>query len=86
MMARITYKIPKEIITNFTKEALKNKDGNNHVETLALVAGHLIGDQLIAKDLIYPKQKGTSTSVENLGKFFMIFFFNLKSLQIKITC
>lgn len=68
MMATITYKVPKDLIDDFTKEALKNKDKDGYVETLALVTGYLSGTQLIAKDLIFPKQKGTSTSVENLGK------------------
>ena len=72
-MATIKYEIPKELIDYFTKEALKNKDGKGHVETLALVAGHLNGNQLVAKDLIFPKQNGTSSSVENLGKLLICF-------------
>ena len=67
-MAPITYKIPKDLIDSFIKEALKNKGTNGHIECLALVAGQWNGNQLIAKDLIFPKQRGTSTSVEDLGK------------------
>ena len=71
MMAPITYKIPKDLIDSFVKEALKNKNTNDHIETLALVVGYRSGNQLVAKDLIFPKQKGTSTSVEDLGKYLM---------------
>ena len=69
MMATITYKVPKDLIDDFTTEALKNKDRHGHVESLALVAGHWNGNQLIANDLIFPKQRGTSNSVEDLGKY-----------------
>ena len=68
MMAAITYKIPKDLIDSFIKEALKNKGKNGHIESLALVVGHWHGNQLIARDLIFPKQRGTSSSVEDLGK------------------
>ena len=62
------YKIPKDLIDNFIKEALQSRDDNGQVESLALVAGFLDGNQLTAKDLIFPKQKGTSFDVEDLGK------------------
>ena len=74
MMARITYKIPKDLIDGFIKEALKNTDRNGHIESLALVAGYWNGNELIAKDLIFPKQRGTSSSVEDLGKYFILFY------------
>ena len=67
-MEKMEYKIPKDLIDNFIKEALQSRDNNGQVESLALVAGLLDGNQLIAKDLVFPKQKGTSFDVEDLGK------------------
>ena len=47
--------------------ALLNKKDKNHIETLALIAGVWSGRHLIAKDLIFPKQNGSSSDVEDLG-------------------
>ena len=64
------YKIPEELIQSFTKEALKTIAHNgSHNETLAIVTGYWSGNLLIAHDLIFPKQIGCSTSVEDLGKY-----------------
>ena len=47
---------------------LKNKTTNGHIETLALITGCWNGSTLIAKDVIFPKQTGTSMEVEDRGK------------------
>ena len=67
-MEKVTYKISKQLIDAFTKEALKNRNKSGHNETLALIAGVWQEGELIAKDLIFPKQNGTSSDVEDLGK------------------
>ena len=67
MNGTIKYIICEEIIKIFCKEALKNKSSNGHIETLALVTGYWDGTSLIADGLIFPKQSGTSTEVEDLG-------------------
>ena len=66
-MKDIAYKIPKGLIQAFETEALKNRSKNGHIETLALVAGTFSEGALVAKDLIFPNQKGTSSDVEDLG-------------------
>ena len=68
-MSKIRYKIPRELLDSFITRALVNTDENGHLETLALVAGHWDGKNLVANDLIFPKQKGTSTEIEDLGKY-----------------
>ena len=67
MNGTIDYIISKEILENFCKEALKNKSPSGHIETLALVTGYWNGINLIADGLIFPKQQGNSTEVEDLG-------------------
>ena len=67
------YKIPSSIIEKFGKVALENKYLNRHIETLALITGVWSGNEIIAKDLIFPKQRGSSTDVEDLGKTLQTF-------------
>ena len=63
----VVYEIPYQMIEAFGKVALLNKKDKNHIETLALIAGVWSGRHLIAKDLIFPKQNGSSSDVEDLG-------------------
>ena len=67
MNGKIRYIISEEILETFCWEALKNKSPSGHIETLALVTGYWNGTNLIADGLIFPKQSGTSTEVEDLG-------------------
>lgn len=77
MEGSLTYKIPHSLIEEFGKVALDNKYGDKHIETLALVTGVWSQGNLIAKDLIFPKQRGTSFDVEDLGNFKWLLAFNL---------
>ena len=63
----VVYKIPYQMIEEFGRVSLLNKKNGSHVETLALIAGFWSGRQLIAKDLIFPKQNGSTSDVEDLG-------------------
>ena len=65
---KILYKIPNDIIKEFGKLALENKSLNGHIETLALITGFWSGNDIIAKELIFPKQRGSPIAVEDLGK------------------
>ena len=67
----ITYIIPNGILEAFGRESLKNKTSNGHIETLALITGCWNGSTLIARDIIFPKQTGTSTEVEDKGKYIL---------------
>ena len=63
----VIYKIPYQIIEEFEKVSLLNKKAGSHIETLALITGVWSGRHFIAKDLIFPKQNGSSSDVEDLG-------------------
>ena len=62
-------KIPKVLLDTFVSEGLKREN----VEVLAVIYGQKAenGD-IVAKTLIFPEQIGCSTSVEDLGKIYII--------------
>ena len=65
-----TYLISNHLIKHFAEEALKNKASTNgHNESLAIIVGHTEGNKIFADELIFPAQTGTSSDVEDLGKF-----------------
>ena len=83
----ISYNVPKDLLEKFALEAQKNKsvNGGGHKETLAFITGHWIQNKLFAQDLIFPKQRGSSTEVEDLGKNYQTMIYkNLSSLFIFI--
>ena len=64
------YIIADDLISQFMKIAGKNisiQDGQ-HVETLAFLLGYSENDNMIATDLIFPKQDGQAHKVDDLGK------------------
>ena len=63
------YIIGDDLLTQFMKVAVKNtsiQDGQ-HLETLAFLLGYSDNDNLIATDLIFPKQHGEAHKVEDHG-------------------
>ena len=66
----ISYSVPRDLLEKFAVEAQQNKcvNGGGHKETLAFITGHWLQNKLFAQDLIFPKQRGSSTEVEDLGK------------------
>ena len=66
----ISYSVPRDLLEKFAVEAQQNKcvNGGGHNETLAFITGHWLQNKLFAQDLIFPKQRGSSTEVEDLGK------------------
>ena len=63
------YIIGDDLLSQFTKVAVKNtsiQDGQ-HVETLAFLLGYLDNDNLIATDIIFPKQHGQAHKVDDEG-------------------
>ena len=68
------YIIPDDLISQFMRTAAKNtsiEDGQ-HVETLAFLLGHSEFDNLIATDLIFPKQLGQAHRVDDEGVILML--------------
>ena len=63
------YIIGEDLLTQFMKVAVKNtsiQDGQ-HLETLAFLLGYSENDNLIATDLIFPKQHGQASKVDDEG-------------------
>ncbi len=68
----VKYKIPKGLLEKFATEAKQNRCyKGDHRETLAFVTGcwREQENDIIAKEVIFPKQRGTSSNVEDLGKY-----------------
>ena len=62
------YIIGDDLLSKFMKVAAKNTstDGQ-HLETLAFLLGYSESDNLIATDLIFPKQHGQAHKVDDQG-------------------
>ena len=67
------YIIPEELLREFRKVSSNNRsqDGR-HVETLAYLIGYQSDGNLIGTDLVFPKQSGTSSHVDDIGKYFFL--------------
>ena len=75
------YKIPHTVLTTFLEHAVNNFAANDnagsshlphhgyHIETLAFLVGIQDGEEILATEIIFPKQFGTSGHVEDLGKY-----------------
>ena len=68
--------IPESIISEFVEVSSRNYS----IETLALLIGYCDGNDIIPTELVFPKQNGTATKVDDLGKDYFI------KLDIKILC
>ena len=64
------YSIPSDVIEKFSQVACHNRCSRtgNHIETLAYLVGHRNDNTLIATDLVFPTQVGTTTKVDDEGK------------------
>ena len=63
------YIIPHEVITSFLEHSVNNVSTRNgcHIETLAFLIGRKDEDIIAATHIIFPKQHGTSTYVDDMG-------------------
>ena len=64
------YIISDDLISQFMKVAGTNTSiqDSQHLETLAFLLGYSENDNLIATDLIFPKQDGQAHKVDDQGK------------------
>ena len=71
------YIIPEQLFREFRKVSSKNRSPCNgrHVETLAYLIGYQSEGNLIGTDLVFPKQSGTSSHVDDIGKYFCLIKF-----------
>ena len=72
------YKIPEKALERFIEVAQKNKsqDDDRHIETLAYLLGYE-DDQngaIIATEIVFPNQSGTSVSVTDEGMCYLHIF------------
>ena len=66
----------------FVNDALKNKEGKTHLETLAICVGKLHQENCIVVDeLIFPTQTSTNVSVEDKGLSNTIFLKCLNTIN-----
>ena len=63
-----SYKVHTQLLYNFLIEALKNKSLDGNLETLAYITGHIQNGVIVSHDLVYPKQRGSVSNVDDLGK------------------
>ena len=63
-----SYKIHTQLLYNFVIESLKNRSLDGNLETLAYVSGHIQNGVVISHDLVYPRQRGSVSNVDDLGK------------------
>ena len=62
------FKIPGSIIRQFVEMSSKNISTDcGHIETLAFLIGYEIDNEVIATELVFPKQDGTPIKVDDLG-------------------
>ena len=68
-MESISYHIPSNVINLFVQEALKNVGANGkHLETLALLIGRKENNRIIAEEIIFPRQTGHDSNVDDNGE------------------
>ena len=67
------YIIPSDLLRTFRNVSANNYSNGNgkHVETLGFLLGYKSEENLIATDLIFPKQDATCSRVDDKGKLFL---------------
>ena len=68
------YKIPEIFLEEFLKIAKNNLSSNDNglIETLAYLIGYDEGGEVLATELIFPKQNGSPSLVLDEGKCFQL--------------
>ena len=62
------YKIPTKVLESFSDICIHNVDSNgSQVETLAILIGYKDKEDLVATEIVFPQQIGSSTHVEDKG-------------------
>ena len=60
---------PKDMINQYTDVAISEMFHKGKIECLAYIAGYKKDNNLIGTHLIFPRQVGTASTVEDLGKY-----------------
>ena len=70
-LSQLKHIYPRDMIQQFTEVAISDRFQNGKIECLAYIAGYKDGNSLVGTHLIFPRQQGTASDVNDLGK--MIF-------------
>ena len=65
------------MIQQFTDIAISDPYKNGRIECLAYIAGFKDGNSLIGTHLVFPRQQGTASDVNDLGKIEIILYKNI---------
>ena len=65
----VKFYFPKLFLEFFEHEALKSRDNNGQIETLALAIGTKVGGSIEIAELVFPSQQGKSDFVEDKGTY-----------------
>ena len=72
-LSQLKHIYPCDLIQQFTDVAISDRYQNGKIECLAYVAGYKDGNSLIGTHLVFPKQQGSASDVNDLGKIDLIF-------------
>jgi hypothetical protein len=79
--------IPSELVSEFSKIAKNNVDGNNRVvETIAFLIGFTSEEGQVGTEILFPNQNGTASRVEDNGKSFFSIIAPLEHYHCTIFC
>ena len=67
------YKFPKQLFDYFATVALKNFKQDRQIETLCIGLGTKAENVIQIEELVFPNQDGTTTSVDDKGKYLNFF-------------
>ena len=85
-MESISYHIPSNVINLFVQEALKNVGANGkHLETLALLIGRKENNRIIAEEIIFPRQTGHDSNVDDNGELTIFVIMLLFHIDLSTT-
>ena len=78
--------IPKTALETFISVSSKNFAQNSdlHIETLAFIIGYQDGERIVPTEILFPKQDGTQSKVDDNGKIFSVLIIVIIS-RITIT-
>ena len=76
-LPQIKHIYPRDMIQQFTDIAISDPYKNGRIECLAYIAGFKDGNSLIGTHLVFPRQQGTASDVNDLGKIETIPYKNI---------
>ena len=72
-LSQLKHIYPCDLIQQFTDVAISDRYQNGKIECLAYIAGYKDGNSLIGTHLVFLRQQGSASDVNDLGKIDLIF-------------